>query len=94
MNLPCGEAFGSTCWNGILGYLGNCLITISGFTQRSESILMTRHDDAAHRISRNLPQSTIIRGPNNPHDVEQLILVIPSSEERNAGDHLGKDTAT
>jgi len=94
VNLPCGGAFGSTCWNGIFGYLGNCLITISGFAERLESVPPLHRDDAAHRIGRNLPQGPIVWGPDYPHDVEQLILVIPSPEERNARDHLGEDTTT
>lgn len=32
--VPCGDAFGRTCWKGILGYLGHCLIWISGFEVR------------------------------------------------------------
>ena len=94
MNLPCGGAFGSTCWNGIFGYLGNCLITISGFAQRSGSMPIPHFSGETHRISGNLPQSPIIWGTNYPHDVEQLILVIPSPEEGDARDHLCKDTAT
>ena len=54
MNLPCGEAFGSTCWNGIFGYLGNCLITISGVVERSESMLTAHFNGKTHRISGNL----------------------------------------
>lgn len=69
-------------------------MTISGFTKRSESIPTLHLSNGAHRISGNLPQGPIVWGPDYAHDVEQLILVIPSPEERNARDHLGEDTTT
>ena len=55
---------------------------------------IVHHSDGTHRISGNLPQSAIIWGPYYPHDMEQLILVIPPSEEGDPGDHLGEDAAT
>lgn len=32
--VPCSDAFGRTCWNGIFGYLGHCFIWISGLKRR------------------------------------------------------------
>jgi len=41
-----------------------------------------------------LPQSSFIGRANNPHDVQQLILVVSPSEQRYTGNHLSKNTAT
>lgn len=41
-----------------------------------------------YRIGGNLPQHTVVRGTYDPHDVEQLIMVIATTEKRHAGDHL------
>ncbi len=38
------------------------------------------------------PDETVIRRTNDAHDVQELILVVSPSEERDTRDHLGEDT--
>lgn len=47
-----------------------------------------------HRVFQYLGKLLIGRSTNDAHNVKQLILVVPTTEERNPGNHLGENAAT
>lgn len=50
----------------------------------------TKTEDT-YRFADDLADDTIVRCADDTHDVEKLILVVPSTKERNARNHLRKD---
>jgi hypothetical protein len=68
-------------------------MTISGYSKVSEIGIGEGGSDT-DRIGCYLPQSSVVRRTNDSHDVQQLVLIISSTKQRNTGYHLGKYTAT
>lgn len=48
----------------------------------------------SYRFADNLANNSIIRGADNAHDMQQLILVVPTAEQGDTSDHLCEDAPT
>lgn len=86
-----------TCWKGILGYRGNCfwgVCELSAFYGKNESHINKTKAENAYRFADNLADNTIIWCTDDTHDMEELVLIVPSTKERNARNHLCKDATT
>lgn len=57
-----------------------------------------RHREAeevdTYAFALDLAQNAVVWRPNDTHDVKQLVLVIPASEQWHTGNHLGEDATT
>jgi hypothetical protein len=65
-------------WKGCFGCLANGVLIWPALYRAS-----------THRVHLDLLQSRVTRRPNNLHDLDELVRVVSSSEQRVAGDHLG-----
>jgi hypothetical protein len=75
-------------WKGCFGCLANgVLIWISGCARVKNWPALYRA--STHRVHLDLLQSRVTRRPDNLHDLDELVRVVSSSEQRVAGDHLG-----
>jgi len=70
--VPCGDAFGRTCWKGILGYLGHCLIWISGFEVRVRLI------DACDKLGHKRTDSAAILRSVRSSGVPIILIICRS----------------
>jgi hypothetical protein len=61
-----------------------------GMVQKWESVMMR---SGTHGLLAKLLELGFSRCSKYAHDMQKLILIVTSSEERKTCDHLGKDTA-
>jgi hypothetical protein len=83
VNSPCGEAFVTTFCQGTFGYRGYCFMTVSGckafYMVRSDTLSITVFQ-CAYRFRSDLSKRPVVWRTHKLHNMQQLILVIPTSK--------------
>ena len=55
--------------------------------------MLGMEDESTHRLADDLTNDSIIWSTNYAHNVEELVLVIPTAEQGDTSDHLCENAA-